>query len=179
MNTKICFKCGVKKDLSEYYKHPKMSDGYLNKCKTCTKKDTKLRTDILIQNSEWKKKELERHRKKYHRLGYKEKIKLNTETKKISMIKYKEKYPEKYKAKIKSQRIKKHTKTNHLHHWSYNEKHYTDVIELTEKEHNKIHRFIIYDQERFMYRRIDTMELLDTRLKHEDYINYIIKNKED
>lgn len=82
---------------------------------------------------------------------------------------YKKNFPEKYKAKCLSGHLKSKVAGNHLHHWSYCESDAKDLIELEMKEHYKLHRFIIYDQEFFKYRRIDTMELLDTKESHIAY----------
>ncbi len=40
MKSKTCFKCGTTKLLQEFYAHPRMQDGHLNKCKVCTRADT-------------------------------------------------------------------------------------------------------------------------------------------
>ena len=40
ITTKQCFKCSKTKPLTAYYKHRKMNDGHLGKCKQCTKLDS-------------------------------------------------------------------------------------------------------------------------------------------
>lgn len=176
MKRKICFKCNIEKDLSKYYKHSKMSDGHLGKCKDCTKKDSKSREIELRKNPEWIEKEKKRARERYFKLGYKEKHKSSSQKKKEAINRYREKYPEKILAKNISNKLKALVKGNQLHHWSYNEAHAKDVIELSVLEHAKAHRYMIYDQERMMYRRADNNELLDTKDAHIEFIESL-KNK--
>lgn len=170
---KKCFKCGELKELSNFYKHNQMADGHLNKCKMCAKKDVSERYLIKSNDFEFLEKERKRGRLKYHRL-----YEGTGKASKQRIINYNLLYPEKAKAQSVSYKIKSQENLE-KHHWSYNEEHYLDVIFLSKKEHMKAHRFIIYDRERFMYRRYDTNELLDTKERHNDFILYCIKNKED
>jgi hypothetical protein len=176
MQAKKCFKCGLEKEINAFYKHNKMADGHLGKCIACTKKDVRIRERELFKNEVWHEGEKERSRNKYHRLNYKEKHKPTRDYKRKMMKAYFDRYPEK--------RIT-HAKTNHIksvngncHHWSYNVEHAKDIFDINKKFHSMIHRYMVYDQERKMYRKASTGELIDTREKAEKYYQELLSTKD-
>lgn len=115
-------------------------------------------------------------------------IKKNTSAqkskKKLATYRHKEKYPEKFKARILCQKMNPVTEGNHLHHWSYREEYAKDVIELDPKTHAFLHRYINYDQEKMMYRVSSNLngwyfgELLDTKEKHKRFLGSCIRQNE-
>lgn len=169
-NSKICNICNIEKELPLFYVNKGMKDGYQNRCIECTKLKTKGRLKVLLSTPEGLAAERKRHRDKYHKQGYKEKYKPTTERKKETIKRYQQKYPEKALATKYTEIYLTKLEGVHLHHWSYNQEDWLDVIELKVKEHHFLHRYIIYDQERMMYRKLDGV-LLDTKEAHFNYFN--------
>ena len=67
---KDCFKCGERKPLTHFYKHPKMKDGRVNKCKDCNKRDVRENRKTRIQyyrayDSQRGSRQTDEYRKRY------------------------------------------------------------------------------------------------------------------
>jgi len=146
-STKECFRCGVTQELSHFYKHKQMSDGHLNKCKNCTKKDSKEREAQIRSTPEGVESERIRHKEKYHRLDYCTKQK-----------EWDQKRPWKSNGKYKS--LSKKLKLRGLisdgeiaHHWNYNDEFIEDVFILPSiSVHKLIHtRISLNHNERIYY----------------------------
>ena len=174
---KICRRCNVEKELSEYYAHKQMADGHVNICKECKKGYAVYQYDKNMQSFEWKLKERKRTRERNLRLGYAGKYDLSRKEKRKTMLLHKEKYPEKYKAIGFSQHIKA-PKGLHKHHWSYNKEHYKDIIFLSVKDHNMIHCYIEYFQPAKMYKTIFG-EPLYTKERFIKFMDYVLSHSHD
>lgn len=163
---KTCNKCHEEKPDDGFYKAAA-------RCKECCKRESRERYHRLAQDPEWMEQEKIRTREKYHRLEYGKK-----KTRKRSRAvakRYQQKYPEKRKAVIASQRIT--VPENHSrHHWSYNEQHWKDIIPLPIAKHSRLHCYLVYDLQTKFYRDIYG-NLLDTREKHEQYISEIFSKR--
>lgn len=79
---KVCFKCKKEKGISNFYKHPQMKDGRVNKCKDCNKVD-------VINN---RKKNIDYYRSYDRKRGNRQCAGY--------LRKYRESYPKKYKAHL-------------------------------------------------------------------------------
>lgn len=152
MDTKKCFKCGIEKPISEFYKHSSMKDGRLNKCKECTKKDVHIQYSILSKDEKYMDKQRLRGREKFKRLGY-----ANRSFKKVRSI-----CP--LEANI-SRRLRNRgydTKNKEAHHWNYNLPY--SVILLSRKAHRCIHRNITVNySDKYCYTK--SGDIIDTEEK--------------
>jgi len=157
--TKVCFKCGKEKPLSEFYKHPQMADGHLNKCKECAKKDVH---DKYMENSQdegYMEKERVRGRDKYRRLySGRERLARKAKRKRYSGISDAKKI-----LKVSTPR------TIELHHWNYNYPYH--VIALDRRLHHRIHTVMTFNLELGYYFKDGVP--LDTLEKHLEVIKAV------
>lgn len=140
-----------------FYKHPRMADGHLNKCKDCTKKDVHEKYMSNIDNPAYVEKERARGREKHHRLGYKDKYK--STHKEASNV-------------CRNLKNKLNIPPEHeIHHWNYNFLY--DVFILSRRYHARIHKKITFDKDTkcFYYNG----SLLDTKQKHEQAMREILQ----
>ena len=139
---KRCFKCGETKPLSAFYKHSRMADGHVNKCKECNKKD--VRENLQKNFEHYQEYEKERAAKKLaHRIEYKKKWSKERE----------EDFPDKRKAvtkvrhAIKSGKLVAYcncevcgsSKSIQAHHSSYAENMWLVVTWLCSRCHARLH----------------------------------------
>lgn len=147
---KRCFKCGSMLSISEFYRHPMMSDGHLNKCKTCTKRDVRQNRSDNIQ-----------HYREYDAMRCSDpdrvkKAKAYAKSDRGRAVvakahaKQREKYPERVSARaavataIQSGRLKKMpcckcgSLRSHGHHEDYSKP--LDVVWLCSKHHREVHK---------------------------------------
>ena len=85
MSSKKCTKCGIQKDLSEFYKRPERKSGYHSSCKKCSmKRNEKWRQNnkekAYSYNKKWKAANETSRKEKDADTRYKKKYGIDTET---------------------------------------------------------------------------------------------------
>jgi hypothetical protein len=167
---KACIACGETKPLPDFYTHPRMADGHLNKCKACCLVYARARYEVKQSDPAWVEAERERHRLKFHRLHAR--WNFDPEARREAGRRWRQRYREKTRAHYACRRVPK-MDGMHRHHWSYRQEHQQCVIYLTAEEHALAHRHLRYDKALHMYRAPDG-SVLDTRDKHATHLSGIV-----
>lgn len=154
--TKICFKCERELPLSDFYKHPQMADGHLNKCKECTRADVHGNYMKNLDSLDYVEKERKRGRDKYHRL----------------YEGVENKHPHGYRSARNyiERRVGSLPADVELHHWNYNFPH--KVFQLSRRHHARLHKLVVFDEDSqcFSYNG----KLILTKEEHEALIKAVM-----
>ncbi len=147
---KKCFKCGSILPIDDFYSHPGMADGRLNKCKACTRSDSEARRVEKMKDPDWAEREAERHRIKSEKSRSEGRAcVLSPEKRREVHINHAKKYPQKHTARIalgnavRSGKILKNAceicgdKDSEAHHDDYLKP--LDVVWLCPKHHAARH----------------------------------------
>jgi hypothetical protein len=136
----------MERPLDGFYKHSRMADGHLNKCKECTKKDVHNNYTKKLDDLEWVEKELARQREKSRKarqLGLNQRNTNNSKKEWIKRNKHKRFAHEKVRQAIISGKLSKApceicgSGNSEAHHEDYSRP--LDVSWLCPKHHNERH----------------------------------------
>lgn len=150
--TKVCFKCKRELPIDNFYKHPQMADGHLNKCKECAKHDVHEKYMENIESPEYVEKERARGRDKWNRL-YKG-------TKHVAA------HHVENARRFIERRIGPIPEDKEIHHWNYNFMH--KVFLLDRRHHARLHNLIEFDQASQCFTH--NGRLLATKEEHEEIL---------
>lgn len=162
LKEKRCLQCDLIKSAEDFNKGMK-------RCKNC--QNSILDNDCLqVSHKKTFNSERERHREKYHRLGYKDK-----------QVEWNKDKPWTKESIYKSLRSKYYSHLDRnfeLHHWNYNNEYLTDVFILDIKDHKKLHKYLNLDLNKKLF-FTEKNNYLDTREKHENFIKSLDINIEN
>ena len=156
METKKCFKCGRELPISEFYKHPQMGDGYLNKCKECTKRDVHENYEKKINDNDFVERERARGRDKYKRLYSGGRCKKAAHAENRDTQRY---------YKCRGIDIGEYE----FHHWNYNNK--NDVFVLSRRAHKLAHKYLTFDKDSGLF--YYNGSLLSTKDEHRAFLEKV------
>ena len=156
---KKCFKCGINKQLTDFYKHPQMPDGRVNKCKECNKKDVRKNYRENINHYKSYEQVRNQKRKKYISDKNKKYQKENPE----KMLLYKKKWLENNKSKRAAHYLLSNAKRDgrinvglcqicksrevEAHHYDYTKP--LNVIWLCKEHHEEVHWWLRWNKRKY------------------------------